>query len=379
MGRRSNGFGTLVSKGSGKPWLAKWMYGGKVFTKSTGCVEKSRAYKELERLTRPFRERREIEVIENLELKLKHMKDGREKQALEVTQLWETFSKKIWDGSVSRGTESLYERYCGKLSSWLEEHGFKVASKVKREDAEKFLMELARGVGATTFNNMLAFYKRMWAELAGEWWLDKHAFEGFKKLKASKSSRRALQPEELWSMAEKAGADKDMMVLLALGMYTGLRLGDCACMEWKSIDFSRMLVRVVPMKTKRHMDGPLEIPMHPALAKALRDVWEDGAEKVSEVNFKRYRYRKLSAKVTELMRKCGISTVEEDEDGKKKLVAGFHSLRHTFISMAINSGMSPLLIQRIVGHSAVSMTAAYFHENAQVAAEGIAKLPDFLD
>ena len=99
------------------------------------------------------------------------------------------------------------------------------------------------------------------------------------------------------------------------------------------------------------------------------------SEYVSAANADDYLNGHASGKVVDLFKKCGIETSKK-ENGKTKLVCGFHSLRHTFVSNAINSGMSPLLVQRIVGHSSVDMTSAYFHDNAAKAAEGINSMPD---
>ena len=79
--------------------------------------------------------------------------------------------------------------------------------------------------------------------------------------------------------------------------------------------------------------------------------------------------------MTELFKKCDIVT-SSFENGKKKLLCGFHSLRHTFVSMAIESGMPSMLVQKIVGHSSVNMTEHYFHENMAKASEGISQMPD---
>lgn len=376
--RRCNGFGTLVYKGEGHPWLAKWMYAGKRYTRTTGCVDKAQALKRLEVITRPFRERREEDVLENLALKLKQVQRARTREILEPSMIWDKFKAKIWDGSAASSTLNLYCKYVKDLVGWLSRNGFKDVAKLKKRDAEKYLEELAKRVGAGSFNNMLLLCRRIWKALADEYGLNACLWDSFKKMKGSKSMRRALRPEELWELVEHAGADKDMLALLALGMYTGLRLGDCACMKWESIDFSRKVVVVVPMKTKKYMDGPLEIPMHDALAKVLREVWKDGEEYVSAENCRLYKIGKLSKKVAELMCRCGIKTTAK-VDGKTKLLAGFHSLRHTFVSMAINSGMSPMLVQQIVGHSNVDMTSAYFHSNEDKMREGIAALPDFTD
>lgn len=376
--RRCNGFGTLVYKGEGHPWLAKWMYAGKRYTRTTGCVDKAQALKQLEIITRPFRERREEDVLENLALKLKQAQRSRTRAVLEPKDLWDKFKAKIWDGSTTSSTLSIYCNYARDLAYWLSKNGFNDVSKLKKRDAEKYLEELSRRVGAGSFNNMLLFCRRLWKTLADEFGLDASLWNEFKKMKVCKSMRRAFKPEELWELVEHAGADKNMLVLLALGMYTGLRIGDCACMKWDSIDFSRKIVSVVPIKTKKYMNGPIEIPMHEALAKVLKEAWRDGEEYVCAENRRLYKSCKLHSKVAELMSKCGIKTSVK-VDGKTKRLAGFHSLRHTFVSMAINSGMSPLLVQRIVGHSSIDMTSAYFHSNEDAMRKGIAALPDFTD
>lgn len=44
----------------------------------------------------------------------------------------------------------------------------------------------------------------------------------------------------------------EMRLLFAVGIYTGLRLGDCAMMEWGSIDLGRNRIMTIPRKTARH-------------------------------------------------------------------------------------------------------------------------------
>ena len=61
--------------------------------------------------------------------------------------------------------------------------------------------------------------------------------------------------------------------MFALGIYTGLRLGDCALMDWGSIDLARNRIMTIPRKTARHADGkPVVIPLHPVLAAIIAEV-----------------------------------------------------------------------------------------------------------
>ena len=43
--------------------------------------------------------------------------------------------------------------------------------------------------------------------------------------------------------------------------------------------------------------------------------------------------------------------------------ATFHSLRHTFVSLAANAGVPLHIVQSIVGHESTAMTRHYYHEN----------------
>lgn len=377
MNRRSNRFGTLVSKGVGKPYLAKWLCHGKTYYKSTGEVDRNKALKVLERLTRPFREDDEAAVIENLELMLKRLKgSATANKKLDIKSIWSEFEKTLWQSNIEQGTLKVYETGMNHMQNWM--HGKALdAAGIDVKLAELYLKELSNEIGCATFNTRLSLFKRVWHALPSEYGIDKTVWDNFKKKTVSKGTRRALSVDELGKIVAAAPTN-DMKLLILIGSYTGLRIGDCANLKWKDIDFQSNTMKVLPQKTKKHMDAPIVIPLHAALRAALLEAKDDSATYVSEANAKMYRSGQLTYEVKQLFNKCGIETSCK-VDGKTKLISGFHSLRHTFVSMAINSGMSPLLVQRIVGHSTVNMTDHYFHENASKASEGIAQLPNLVE
>lgn len=373
MERRGNRFGTLIFKGEGKPWLAKWAACGKVYYKSTGESDKRKALKVLEKLTRPYREEDEAAIIENLEMMLKRAKaNARGFKKLEVDNLWSEFKKTLWEGDVEEGTARVYEGGIYHLQGWLcgkVNHIAEVDSKL----AERYLKELSNIIGAATYNTRLSLFKRVWHHLPEEYGIDKTVWDEFKKKKgATKSSRRALTLDELKKVVN--APTHDMKLLILTGIYTGLRLGDCANLKWSDINFENETLTVLPQKTKKHMEEPIVIPMHQTLLKALQEMPKSG-EYVSVTNHNSYINGKLSGEVVEWFKECGIQT-SKIVDGKVKLLCGFHSLRHTFISLAINGNMSSLLVQKIVGHSSVKMTSAYFHDNQKAMRDGIDHLPE---
>ena len=373
MNRRGNGFGSLISKGEGKPWLARWVYKGQVHYKSTGESDKKKALKVLERITRPFREQREIDVLRSLELRIKSLQESMSKTALPLDCIWTEFAKKLKHDDVEAGTSKVYEGAVNQLVKWMTPK-VKSAKDITLALAGEYLEELASSIGANTYNIRLVLFKRIWKSLKDEFDLVDDVWESFKKKKAAKSMRQTLSNKKLASVISKAETF-DMKLLLTIGIYTGLRISDCSLLKWSDVDIEHKVIRTIPIKTRKHMDAPVEIPIHPALMKMLEDAPHD-SEYVSKANAVDYKNGHASGKVVELFKSCGIVTSKKDDNGKIKLVCGFHSLRHTFISNAINAGMSPLLVQKIVGHSAVNMTEHYFHDNAAKAAEGINAMPD---
>lgn len=66
--------------------------------------------------------------------------------------------------------------------------------------------------------------------------------------------------------------------LFLIGIYTGLRLGDCCRLDWSSINLASGIIQLIPSKTRRHAHGhPITIPIHSALRAALTTV-DGGAE-----------------------------------------------------------------------------------------------------
>jgi len=56
-----------------------------------------------------------------------------------------------------------------------------------------------------------------------------------------------------------------LRTLFALGIYTGLRLGDCEPMRWGEVDLVRRIIRRIPNKTARRQCKTVNVPLHPTL------------------------------------------------------------------------------------------------------------------
>lgn len=385
MKRRDNGFGCLVFKGEGKNWLAKWVYDGKVYTKSTGEVDKKKALKVLEKLTRPFREESKIEVLRNLEARVKSTEDeiaynNLKLPGIKLCDLEEKYSNSLIAKDITKSSLNIYCGYINSYIKWLNNNHSKVIEMkdVNQKIAEEYFVYLANNRSIVVFNATLVLFKKIWNNFKDEGRYIDNPFVNISRRKNEGSKRRELTVEELYKIFEYIKDKEDLLCLFSLGLYTGLRIGDCACLKWNNVDLFRRMISIVPQKTKRYT-GQIDIPIHNSLFSVLSVLWSskgDNEYVIPEIA-KLYNKGILKNRITRIFNKCGIKT-SEIEDGKIKILCSFHSLRHSFVSMNINSGMSPLLVQNIVGHSSVDMTKHYFHSNEGIIRNGINNMPDLL-
>jgi hypothetical protein len=81
------------------------------------------------------------------------------------------------------------------------------------------------------------------------------------------------------------------------------------------------------------------------------------------------------------MKACGITTHKPGtgKKGKRAIIeVGFHSLRHTFVSLCRASNAPLSVVESIVGHSNPSMTRHYTHVGELAAGRAVAALPSVM-
>lgn len=374
--RRLNGHGNLIFKGEGKPYLARWTLAGKTYYRSTGEVVKSKALKRLEEFTKSLREDSLEAKIRELKNQLEALQARKSKQQIPIDSLWGFYAD---TQRLSEETEHTKRNYRGAVEgmcAWMKRHGVRYAGEITPRLVEFYLLELKKGIGAVTYNCRLVLFKRVWRELmATDANFDlADVWSRFEKQKGVKNSgkRRALTDDELNRVMSKASPE--MRLALTICLYTGLRAGDMAHLKWMDCDFTpgRECLKVLPIKTKR-LGKRITIPMHRELIPVLKALPRT-SEYVSPWALSNYTSGNLRRITKDLFESCGIQTQETDENGHVRYLAGMHSLRHSFVSRAINSGMNPLLVQSIVGHGSVDMTEAYFHANLEAMRKGIDKV-----
>jgi integrase len=158
--------------------------------------------------------------------------------------------------------------------------------------------------------------------------------------------------------------DDHVFVFYALALYTGLRAGEIAALEWPDIDLDRRLIIVQrsfdgPTKSDRVRYVPILDPLLPVLrAWRLRHpgrlVFTNMAGAMFQPSariFQEVLHRVLEA--------AGFPKVERN--GKQRPYVRFHDLRHSYASHWVMKGGDLFKLQKILGHQSVQMTMRYAH------------------
>ncbi len=246
-----------------------------------------------------------------------------------------------------------------------------------------------------TYNGRIKFLRSMFKVLKTRAGLINNPWEGIPLIENETQGRRDLSEKEIVKVCSCATGD--IRYLLAIGLYTGLRLGDAVSLKWAGdtvvdklgkthmigIDLDHDIIRLIPQKTRRKQKV-LSIPIHPVLKAMLTQ--KKAEENVDDVylfpNLASLHSKRGAADITRRIqahfKACGIETTEMMADGSRKRAivrVGFHSLRHSFVSLCAANKVPQHAIQELVGHGSPAMTAVYTHASDQQRADAIEALP----
>ena len=207
-------------------------------------------------------------------------------------------------------------------------------------------------------------------------------WKSIEKVEAIMHTRRELTCDEIRKLCNTAQGS--MRLLICISLETSLRLYDAAMLSWESIDMDLGIIRLRPHKVERKMTVKNEgvmIPILPDLYNMLSEVPKDQRHGYVLPDIaEQYEHNPaaLSYHISKLFRSCGIETQGISKTGRKYVLANFHSLRHTFVSIASKYGIPMSTIQVIVGHSSPAMTEHYLHLNPETLKNQMSSFPRLL-
>lgn len=390
MARKSAGY--LFQRGE-VFWL-EYFANGKRIRQSLGVSTRKEADKERARIMHPLtledeadRRRAVADAVASAEDQARQaMEAARPK--LTVANAWQAYLASGERPQSGRVTLADYASHWHKFTTWWAGHAADRPhlEQVTREDANIFVRYLKDDdLSPRRYNLIVGTCKRAFRVLAPDLGDAPNPFERIALRSLEAPARRDFTEAQVATML--ARADGELRLLLALGAEAGFRLADAATLDWAAVDLAQGVIVFMPAKTKRK-GKVLRLP----ILAGLRDLLEaipatqrQGPVLPRTCDAYRRNRPQVSQHLTRFFKSCGFVTVEDAADparplsGKRRrVVLGYHSLRHYWVSHAQRHGVPYSVVMAQVGHGSPAITRGYTHVGVEQAREALAKVPSML-
>ena len=295
---------------------------------------------------------------------------------LKITDAWQAWLNTPLKGNPGEITIQRYNATWKRFSKWIAAQKVEYLHEITETHAQDYAADLWRSkVAPRTFNGHAMFLKSMFAVLRVKAGLLTNVWANIKSMDKETQGRQNFTPEELKAICSKAtGAIRYM---IGIGLYTGMRLGDVVNLKWENI--GKNSITMIPSKTKRK-GKQITLPIHPVLRVLLNELRKQAAgEYLFPAEHDAYQGddSSVSKRFQTFLEDCGITTTEAGGAHRRKAIVrkGFHSLRHSFVSLCAANRVPQFAIQELVGHGSPAMTALYSHADFTQKQDAINGLP----
>ena len=341
----------------------------------------------------------DIEKINSIESKVEYMAKVAESKKLVRTisipldKLWVNFENHPNVKSIAPKTKVGYQSICKKFVDYsINEAGLTKVNQIDENVALKYFSFIWQsGISERSYNAHLQGLKRIFNILNGNNSKDPadNPFNAIESKTVQTQRREAFTLEQLASIFKLLSDDSpyrmmyksEMRLLIKLMVYTGCRGQDACLMTWDNVDFEKGLISYIPEKTRRKVNKNVTLPIHGDLEFELQQALKSRVNDFVIPNVSdRYERNKhgISKDIKKLIKESGVETnASNDKLRRVRSITKYsmHSFRHTFVSIAAQSGIPLAVVQQIVGHASDDMTRHYTHIDQENTKKAINALP----
>ena len=260
---REKGMGNLQQEKSGR-WTMRVCIKGKRYSRTTRTTDREKAERFLQRFLAPF---------------------GLGEHRLPLAEVWNEYIKSPNRNELAPSTLHAKRNVWMHFAKWMEHNYLPVEdlAGVTPDAIAEYLASLRANLCGSSYNNRVCVLREIFRVLADKAGLDDDPWYGVRLRPDDSHSRRELTTEELRRLLKaakeygnqargtkhEAPSTNEWHTLFLIGIYTGLRLGDCCKLDWSQINIAQSVIQLMPQKTRRHHGRIVTIPIHPALGQAL--------------------------------------------------------------------------------------------------------------
>jgi integrase len=299
----------------------------------------------------------------------------------ELDVAFDAYCKQPKARPTGKGTLKAYRSIWKTFKTQCDTYGVVRIAEVDESVVGKFAGHLqGRNMSAATYNHYRQLLTAVWDCCIRKHWAQVNPWSSIPRMQKDTVHKRNLTLNELRDVLKTS--DGWLKGLFTTGIYTGLRLIDCVYLETSKVNVKENRIESIPVKTQ-FLRKEISLPIHPSLLEQLKARSKLKRKYIFPEAVKLYEAypNAPGSALVELIQdhfeeKAKIQTSIEVPNRKRKAtVVGFHSLRHSFVTLAAEAGVDEPTLMDMVGHGSPAMTRIYNHISDARKQEAVDKLP----
>lgn len=191
-----------------------------------------------------------------------------------------------------------------------------------------------------------------------------------KKVPEEPKERGVLTPAEIASLIHAPEKDPRIRAAVLLAVLAGLRRGEIRGLRWGDVCWEQQTINICHNSVDQELDKQPKtgskriVPLHVAAITALKEVLAI-APKTKDLDFVFFSSSKPGLPITGHAILDGLCRMLEaigiDADERRRRNINLHAMRHTFITLMRNRGISDISVMALSGHKSPEMLTRYSH------------------
>lgn len=239
-------------------------------------------------------------------------------------------------GHLKASAEARIGRNIKELKKWFE--GMPIAD-ITQRDCEEWAIKRGTGIAASTFNKDAEVLKTIFNYAMESGYLLDNPARFIKRRRVANKEilipRREEFPSLLEGLEKEGAKGRNAVLLVKLLAYSGMRLGEATRIIWREVDFKGKRFTVTGGDVGTKNKEPRIVPLFPQLEAFLKELHAERKPNPTD------RIISIDSAKTAIQSACRAKGLPHFTH---------HSLRHYFVSNAIEKGVDFKTIAAWVGH-----------------------------